>query len=122
MARLLRGESDIFGIIKGQLSRLIKRALKRQNGVDGHAQNPAAFARNVMATLSRRGARKRFFCSIPATPAPTKFKIYSAKAALVLKSFAGAEIKMVPGLGEAVSETSARKTAADIMIEFLAEA
>jgi pimeloyl-ACP methyl ester carboxylesterase len=118
--RLLRGESDVLGIIKGQLPRLAARirwAGKRST--NGQAQNPAAFARNLLARLSRRRARMLFLFD-PDHAGAYEIQNLFGKGGAGLKSYAGAEIRMVASLGDAVGEAAARRQAADIMIDFIA--
>jgi len=117
-ARLLRGESDVLGIIKGQLSRLAKRVLPGQGGSEQQARDPAGFARQLMAGLSRCNT-KTLFLFDPGHAGAYEIQNLFGKGGAGLKAFPGAEIQMVPGLGEAVGESSARKAAAEIMINFI---
>ncbi len=120
--RLLRGESDVFGILKGQLLRLEKLARRRgKAGTATQAQDPAGFARQLMAGLSRRRKRTLFLFD-PGHAGAYEIQNLFGKGGAGLKSFAGAEIQMVPGLGEAVGAPAARRIAADIMIDFIAAA
>jgi dienelactone hydrolase len=118
-ARLLRGESDVIGILKGQMSRLAKlvRRLGRKSA-ETLEQDQAAFARKLMAQLSRRQT-KTLFLFDPDHAGTYEIQNLFGKGGAGLKAFAGAEIQMVPGLGDAVGEAAARKTAADRMIEFI---
>jgi len=117
-ARLFRGETDVLGIIKGQLSRLIKRARRpAQNGNADQNQDPATFARSLMTKLSRRHA-KTLFLYDPDHAGAYEIQSMFGKGGEGLKSFPGAEIQMIP-LGDAVGERAAGKIAADVMIEFI---
>jgi alpha-beta hydrolase superfamily lysophospholipase len=118
--RLLRGESDVLGIIKGQLPRLA--AFFRWPGksrAHGQARDPVAFARALMAGLSRRRARTLFLFD-PDHAGAYEIQNLFGKGGAGLNSYAGAEIKMVAGLGDAVGESAARQEAAGIMIGFIA--
>lgn len=119
-ARLLRGESDVIGILKGQMSGLAKLVrLPGRKSVGTLEQDPAVFARKLMAALSRRHARTLFLFD-PDHAGAYEVQSLFGKGGAGLKAFAGAEIQMVPGLGDAVGEEAARKTAADRMIDFIA--
>jgi dienelactone hydrolase len=118
--RLLRGESDVAGILKGQMSRLVKLALSPlRNTAKTPEQDAAGFARKVMAGLSRRHV-KTLFLFEPDHAGAYEIQSLFGKGAAGLKAFAGAEIQMVPGLGDAVGEAAARKMAADRMLDFIA--
>lgn len=118
--RLLRGESDVVGILKGQMSRLAKLALKSlRKTAATPEQDAAAFARKLMAGLSRRHV-KTLFLFEPDHAGAYEIQSMFGKGGAGLKTFAGAEIQMVPGLGDAVGEAAARKMAADRMIDFIA--
>ena len=118
--RLLRGESDMVGILKGQMSRLAKLAL---NPLRGTARTPeqdaAGFARKLMAGLSRRHVRTLFLFD-PDHAGAYEIQGLFGKGGSGLQAFAGAEVQMVPGLGDAVGEAAARRMAADRMIKFIA--
>jgi dienelactone hydrolase len=118
--RLLRGESDVVGILKGQTSRLAKLALGplRKNGKTPQ-QDAAGFARKLMAGLSRRHV-KTLFLFEPDHAGAYEIQSLFGKGGAGLKAFAGAEIQMVSGLGDAVGEAAARRMAADRMIDFIA--
>ena len=119
-SRLLRGESDVMGIIKGQLSRLAKLALGPLRRTAATAeQDAAAFARKLMAGLARRHV-KTLFLFEPDHAGAYEIQSLFGKGGAGLKAFAGAEIQMVPGLGDAVGDAVARKMAADRMIDFIA--
>jgi dienelactone hydrolase len=118
--RLLRGESDVAGILKGQMSRLAKLALSPlRKTAETHELDAAGFARKLMAGLSRRHV-KTLFLFEPDHAGAYEIQSLFGKSAAGLKAFAGAEIQMVPGLGDAVGEAAARKIAADRMIDFIA--
>jgi dienelactone hydrolase len=118
--RLLRGESDVIGIFKGQMSRLAKLALSPiRKTAKTPEQDAAGFARTLMAGLSRRHVRTLFLFE-PDHAGAYEIQSLFGKGGAGLKAFAGAEIQMVPGLGDAVGEAAARQVAADRMIEFIA--
>jgi alpha-beta hydrolase superfamily lysophospholipase len=118
-ARLLRGESDVLGTVKGQLSRLTKLVRWPGHGKSRQeAMDPVSFARRLMATLGR-AKTKTLFLFDPGHAGAYEIQNLFGKGGTGLKAFAGAEIQMVPGLGEAVGQTSARKTAAALMIDFI---
>ena len=118
--RLLRGESDVAGILKGQMARLAKLALSRlRKTAKTPEQDAAGFARKLMALLSRRHV-KTLFLFEPDHAGAYEIQSLFGKGATGLQAFAGAEIQMVPGLGDAVGEAAARKMAADKMIDFIA--
>jgi hypothetical protein len=72
-----------------------------------------------MAGLSRRRARTLFLFD-PDHAGAYEIQNLFGKGGAGLNSYAGAEIKMVAGLGDAVGESAARQEAADIMIGFIA--
>ena len=120
-ARLFRGETDIAGIVKGQLSRQLTRLLKlvrpKQGEAAGQSQDPATFARGLMTKLSRRHV-KTLFLFDPDHAGAYEIQSMFGKGGAGLKSFPGAEIQMIP-LGDAVGEPGAGKLAADYMVEFI---
>jgi pimeloyl-ACP methyl ester carboxylesterase len=118
--RLLRGESDVLGIIKGQLPRLA--AFLRWPGTrkaGKQAQDPVAFARNLLAGLSRRRTRTLFLFD-PDHAGAYEIQNLFGKGGAGLQAYGGTEIRMVAGLGDAVGESAARQEAADIMMGFIA--
>jgi dienelactone hydrolase len=118
--RLLRGESDVVGIIKGQMWRLTKLVLSPlRKDAQTLEQDAAGFARKLMAGLSRRHV-KTLFLFEPEHAGAYEIQSLFGKGGAGLKAFAGAEIQMVPGLGDAVGGAAARRIAADRMIDFIA--
>jgi hypothetical protein len=115
--RLLRGESDVLGILKGQIMRVAKNIQSRAaRGTP--AQDGAGFARGLMSKLSRRRTRTLFLFD-PDHAGAYEIQNMFGKDGGGLKSFEGARIDFVPGLGEALAGTAARKTAADMMMQFM---
>jgi hypothetical protein len=72
-----------------------------------------------MAGLSRRHV-KTLFLFEPEHAGAYEIQSLFGKGGAGLKAFAGAEIQMVPGLGDAVGGAAARRIAADRMIDFIA--
>jgi dienelactone hydrolase len=117
--RLLRGDSDILGVVKGQLSRLTKLARGLGLGKsEQQALDPVSLARKLMTDLSMSNT-KTLFLFDPDYAGAYEVQNLFGKNGAGLKSFAGVDIRMVPGLGEAVGPPFARKTAADIMMDFI---
>jgi hypothetical protein len=72
-----------------------------------------------MAGLSRRHVRTLFLFE-PDHAGAYEIQGLFGKGGSGLQAFAGAEVQMVPGLGDAIGEAAARRMAADRMIKFIA--
>ncbi len=118
--RLLTGKSDVQGILRSQLRRW-KNIVWRRSGEGNDASgmsDPGSFARKMMAELSRHHT-KILFLFDPDSPGAYEIQGLFGKGGAGLKAFSGTHVKLIPGLGDALAGFGARKTAANIMIEFL---
>jgi hypothetical protein len=118
--KLLRGQSDVVGIARAQMRRVWARA----KGLDAPTADlpdladSVAFARLSLADLARRPMRTVFLYDAD-NVGVYNIEQHFGRAGEGLCDFSGTSIQVLPGVGDALTTTTAQQTVSGILIEAL---
>jgi hypothetical protein len=121
-SRLLRGKLDVREIMRAQSYRLYDelrtaglRFAERRRWIGSHT-----VGRRAMAALAQRGARTLFLFS-PEDHGINVMEREFGRAGAGLRGFAGAEMRVVPGLDHLLSTRAMRQTVVETMVRFVTD-
>jgi dienelactone hydrolase len=121
-SRLLRGKLDVSEILRAQSYRLYDEL--RTAGLRFAEQRrwigPRTVGRRAMAAFAQRGVRTLFLYS-PDDHGINVMEQEFGRAGAGLRGFAGAEMRIVPGLDHLLSTRAMRQTVVEMMVRFLVE-
>lgn len=123
-SRLLRGEFNSIGLLRGQLDQLCRRVLAtplQLLGLQLGRSSSESFASNAMATLSRRRT-KTLFLFAPDEVGIHAFEQSFGPRGIWQRHFADVSMQIVPEFDHNLGRRSARRIAAALMVEFLSSA
>jgi hypothetical protein len=118
--RLLRGKLDIGGIVRAQGDRAIGRIRERWRQLAEHRgwTGTRSFARQTMASLAVRGVRT-FLLFSPDDNGIDMMQQEFGKGGVGIRRFAGATLRIEPGLDHILTGRDMRRIAATLMTDFL---
>ena len=120
-SQILKGGTTHRAILRAQFERLYKSVQSTVRHLLGERftrSDPRTFARDAMATLSRRSAKTMFLF------APDDFGLCAiertfGRRGARLRAFQGVSMQVVPELDHDLRNSQARRVAADLMVDFL---
>jgi pimeloyl-ACP methyl ester carboxylesterase len=118
--KLLRGQSDVVGIVRAQMRRVLARAKGHDaptTDLPGLADS-VIFARLSLADLARRPVHTVFLYDAD-NVGVYNIEQHFGRAGEGLRDFSGASIQILPGLGDALATNTAQQTVSGILIEAL---
>jgi alpha-beta hydrolase superfamily lysophospholipase len=121
-ARLLRGETDVIGIVKSQAARYGERCgeLVRRVAHGLGWEGPPGFARRAMQTLSGYGTRTLFLLAQP-DAGVAELEKHFGPGGIGLAQLPGATARIEPGLDHMLTSAPMRRAAGEIILAFLRE-
>ncbi|MBS0547170.1 MAG: hypothetical protein JSR24_05430 [Proteobacteria bacterium] len=116
---LFSGKVDFRTVFFGQLGRLQNRLNQRASGLARRTGlvRERSYAHESLAALAKRGARILFLFS-PGEEADGAFAHEFSPMAEGLAAYAGAAMKVVPGMDHDLTAPVARRAAEELMVEF----
>jgi dienelactone hydrolase len=119
--KLLRGESDLRGIVVGQIRRVYQRLSPawRGRGPAGYADS-RRFAKQSLGQLAERKVRSLFLFA-PDNVGIYEMELHFGKRGAGLAAYAGVVVEIVPDLDQILTCQETRALAAATMIKFIGE-
>jgi pimeloyl-ACP methyl ester carboxylesterase len=122
-ARLLRGETDVIGIMTSQAARFVERCgeLVRRAARRFGWPGPPGFARRAMQTLSGYGTRTLFLLA-QADAGVAELEKHFGPGGVELGHLPGATARIEPELDHMLTSARMRRSAGETILAFLREA
>ena len=121
--RLLSGRSNLRNVVLAQLANVRAKCASKARRLAERLglSRKRSFAQQALATLSRRGVRTQFLFS-PDEGDIAVFAREFGRSGTDLDAYAGATMRIVPGMDHSQMKDAGRDLAERWTIEFLAEA